>query len=62
MALNRNAYPENIFEPLTPYVYFDDLDDEILNIIAKEFSTNLTDMISPETNTNSINDALMFLQ
>ena len=62
MNINNNLYPDNIFEPLTPYVYFNDLDKDILDIVAKEFATDLITMTSSETGTNSIEDALTFLE
>lgn len=58
----KTFYP-HLFKPATPYVYFNDLDDEIINEVAGYFSKDLKDFKdSNKTDLSSIDAAFQFLE
>ena len=67
MAFESNLYPQAVInKPLTPYVYFLSLPDEILNKAAIEFNRNLSDFHHNsrlvKDDTNVIEQAFAFLK
>lgn len=67
MAFESNLYPQEVInKPLTPYVYFLNLPDEILDKVAVEFNRNLSDFHNNNrlmsNDTNVIEQAFSFLK
>ena len=67
MDFNFSLYPKDVISrPLTPYVYFLSLPDEILDKVALEFNRDLSDFHSNnklmKNDTNVIEQAFAFLK
>ena len=58
---NRELYPFDIDKPETPYIYFNTLDQSVLDKVAGYFSRDLSSFINTKTNLSSIDEAMIFL-
>lgn len=61
MAINWELYPGDILDPKVPYVYFDDVPNEISNIVGPILNTPLNTFSSNSGETN-IDQAFSFLK
>ena len=59
--MNWQLYPEDILKPTTPYVYFDDIPEEIGNVVSPILNQKLNTFTS-DSGENNIEQAFAFLK
>jgi len=50
--MNWDLYPSDILKPTTPYVYFNDAPEDILNVVRPELNQSLNAFMSDTGETN----------